>query len=497
MPPSLAAALYSLAIAGLLYLNRDTQYRTTYSLWLPSIWFLVSSSRSIAGWLQLYPSGQSGPAELEGSPADRTVLAILLAGGLIIIAGRGRAVIELLKANLPIVAFITFAALSIIWSEYPISAAKRWLRGLGDIVMVLIILTDRQPSNAIRLVLARVGLILLPLSMLLIKYVPDMGRAYTSYSGAPMWTGVTDHKSSLGQTCMIYGLAAVSAILTRSPGESLWYKNKRFVPPLVTISLAAYLLWFCDSKTSMVCFLLGAVLMALIRLWPLASRPFLLRSTVLAMVSIPPLLLLSGASEKVVEILGRDPSLTGRTATWDVMLRLADNHWIGSGYESFLTPLKKEAMEAELGVAYNAHNGYLDIYVNLGVIGLCILAWVLHDSFVKTTSRLKVDQDISPLLLSFFVIAVIYNLTEASYKMMSTVWLALLLATMAQSKIPNNRHIHSISQCRRQAESIYTWFTYHLHSTSTNNLRGAFRPRDVILSDLVNRNTTDIRAELK
>ena len=76
----------------------------------------------------------------------------------------------------PILIFFPYCALSILWADYPLVAFKHWNKGIGDLVMVLVVLTDPEPAAAFKRLLSRLGFVLLPLSILFIKYYPSIGR---------------------------------------------------------------------------------------------------------------------------------------------------------------------------------------------------------------------------------------------------------------------------------------------------------------------------------
>ena len=59
---------------------------------------------------------------------------------------------------LPILIYFSILCISILWSDYPFVAFKHWNKGIGDIVMVLIILTDPILYAALKRVLNRVRL---------------------------------------------------------------------------------------------------------------------------------------------------------------------------------------------------------------------------------------------------------------------------------------------------------------------------------------------------
>src|SRR5207237_1755038 len=165
-----------------------------------SAWLAVMSGVSIAD------VDVSADQYLEGSPLDRNILTGLLAIGLIVVLGRRQKVAEILRANPLILLFFFYCGVSVLLSDYPDGAFKRWIRAIGDFMMVLIVLTDLNPSDAINRLLSRVGFLLLPLSILFIKYYPALGRTYDPGFGfwTPVYTGVTTNKNELGYICLIF-----------------------------------------------------------------------------------------------------------------------------------------------------------------------------------------------------------------------------------------------------------------------------------------------------
>ena len=149
---------------------------------------------------------QSSAQYLDGSPFDMWAYTGLLAAGLITLWLRKVQVGKVLRRNPAIVLFFLYCAVSSLWSDYPDVAFKRWIKAMGDLVMALIVLTDADPIAALKRLLARVGFVLVPASVLLIKYYPALGRIYNIWTWEPMFVGVTDHKNTLGMVCMVVGL---------------------------------------------------------------------------------------------------------------------------------------------------------------------------------------------------------------------------------------------------------------------------------------------------
>ena len=74
--------------------------------------------------------------------------------------------------------YFLYCLISVAWSYYPDVSLKRWIKAVGDLAMVLVIATDKHPLVAIRRTVSRVGFVLLPTSLLFIRYFPAIGRGY-------------------------------------------------------------------------------------------------------------------------------------------------------------------------------------------------------------------------------------------------------------------------------------------------------------------------------
>src|SRR5215510_7211266 len=151
------------AIAGLLLLDRQKLVRTSAALWLPVIWLLIIGSRPVSVWLSGGPStSMRVDAALDGSSTDAAVLGVLLAAGLVVLVIRRSQAAALIKVNPVIVVYFAYCLVSVVWSPFPSVAFKRWTKAVGDLVMILIVLTESQPVEALRQWFSRVGAILMP-----------------------------------------------------------------------------------------------------------------------------------------------------------------------------------------------------------------------------------------------------------------------------------------------------------------------------------------------
>lgn len=426
----LVTLAYVVGIAGLFWLNRDGKSRTSLALLLPFVWLLIAGSRNASQWLDMGNVTTAGEEYLEGNPLDRNLLAALIFIGIIVLIQRRQKVLAILQANLPIVLFFSYCAFSLFWSDFPFVGFKRWIRGLGDVVMVLVVLTDRDWLAARKKVYAWVGFFVIPLSILLIRDYPELGRAY-GVDGSSFWTGVTTNKNELGMVCMIFGLAAVARLFDIWCGREGKKKTRLLLAHGVIVAMAAWLIHVANSATSLACFGLGTCILVATHLRPVLRRPSLLHLIVWSLLFVSFSALFLGVGSGLVQDLGRNSTLTGRTDVWKKVVTYVDNPVLGAGYESFWLGPRLEKMRDFAGGLNQAHNGYIEIYLNLGWVGIILLGVVIFTGYRHVIRLFRYDPDAARLMLVYFVVALPYNFTESAFKMRSPVWISFLIATMA------------------------------------------------------------------
>src|SRR5215472_16467626 len=137
MPPPLAFALTLLFILFLFVRDFRNQFKPSLALWIPCIWILILGSRSVTDWVN-WGSPTGGIDLAEGSPLDRTVYFSLMITGLLVLIKRGISWAQVFRNNAALISFILYCGISVVWSEFPFVAFKRWLKAFGDPIMVLI-----------------------------------------------------------------------------------------------------------------------------------------------------------------------------------------------------------------------------------------------------------------------------------------------------------------------------------------------------------------------
>ncbi len=444
MPPPLMAFLCVVGIVGLFVLDRDKGPRPSKALWIPVAWLFINCSRPVSLWLQAFglrgfTVARTAQVYIEGSPVDAAAFSFLLIAGFIVLAHRSQQISPLLARMVPILIFFLYCALSILWAEYPLVAFKHWNKGIGDLVMVLVVLTDAEPTVAFKRLLTRVGFVVLPLSVLFIKYYPSLGRTFTPL-GFPMYSGVAMQKNTLGVICLVFGLGFLWRFRALYRDRNVARRTQLLIAYGTILAMALWLLRMSNSMTSISCFGMAGGLLLLANRPMVIRRPALVHILVVAMVGFSSFALFFDTSGDIIKGLGRSPTLTGRTAIWGAALSLVRNPLIGTGYESFWVGKRlEEFWSLNDGAFYGiteAHNGYLELYLNLGWIGVALLAALILTSYPKVIATLRADPEAGSLGLAFFVAEVLYNYTEAGFRMMFPLWFFFLLAVLGIPKAP-------------------------------------------------------------
>jgi O-antigen ligase len=433
-----ATLIFVVLISILLRITRDRGIKRSAALLLAFAWLWFASSRNPTGWMQFHEGsrGSASSAYDEGSAFDRNIYIMLMVMGVMVLISRSKRVVAFLGANLPVVLFFVYCGLSVAWSSYFDISIKRWFRGLGDLVMVMVILTDRDWAGAFKWVYSRLACLLVPLSILLFRWFPAIGRSYSVHDGHVSITGVTDDKNLLGAICTLFSLTAIWCILDAREKKGPRKKGLLIGYGAVAI-VAIYLISRADSATATACMIEGAGVLILTSMPKIYKRPARVHLIAFTVLGFSALNLFAGSA--LLQMLGRNSTLTGRTELWSLCLTLVHNPLFGAGYESFWLGWRLERMWAYISGVNQAHNGYLEIYLNLGWIGVAFLVALLVSGYRRIISAVRRHEPAASLRLAFFVVACIANCTEAGFKMMHPMWIAILLVTTAQPALSRVR----------------------------------------------------------
>src|SRR5215831_21305159 len=169
MPPSVALFLWLVFVLGLLRFDPARDKRTSLALWIPVAWIFIVATRLPSQWLGGGQIATVSQALEEGNATDRVIFAGLIVLSFLILLMRSFNWGGFVARNFFLAAFLLFALTSVMWSDFPFIAFKRWFRDLGDYLVILVVLSDPRPLEAIRALLRQLFYLLIPLSIVLVK----------------------------------------------------------------------------------------------------------------------------------------------------------------------------------------------------------------------------------------------------------------------------------------------------------------------------------------
>ncbi|MDR3414343.1 MAG: hypothetical protein P4L87_25845, partial [Formivibrio sp.] len=422
------------SMIGLFVLDRDRGVLYSKALWIPTVWMLINGSRAVSTWLHMGPDVSLAQQYSDGSPLDAAIYGGLILAGALVLNYRSSRVKSLLRANLPLLLFFAYCALSVTWSDQSFIAFKRWTKSVGDLVMLMIVLTDEDPLRAARCLFTRVGFVLLAVSLLLIKCYRDLGSAVNPENGMMMYFGVTTFKNLLGMISMVFGLASLWSFIGAYEETGMPNRTGHLVAHGVIVGTAIWLIVTADSMTSLSCLALAGSVMVLSSQRWVVRRPRSLHAILCAAIGLPLFALFINTVGTLMHSLGRDATLTGRTSIWKAVLSQHTNPLLGTGFESFWLGNRLETVwNMSVQGIQEAHNGYIELYLNLGWVGLLLLGWLIVSGYRRAFTAFRDDASEGRLRLGYLTAALIFSLTEAGFRMLSPIWFAFLLAVAGVS----------------------------------------------------------------
>ena len=343
----------------------------------------------------------------EGNSVLRMMFAALHAISLGLVAVRGRGALAAVMRRPTLLALLALALVSTEWSAAPDITLRRAFALLGTTAFGVFLAARFTPRALLRVVAAAMGLMAV-LSLAFAVALPGYGVDQGIHQGA--WQGVFTHKNILGKVMVV---GSITFLLLRAdlPRGRRWMAT-------AGLGLCVFLLLMSTSKTAL------SVLLALFASAAL-FRLLRQRMDVAVMVFVGAVLvggsvvaLVATNWEALLAAMGKDPTLTGRIPMWEVLLRtVQERPWLGYGYNGFwlgesgpsAQPLKEIGWKTP-----SAHNGFLDVALQLGLVGLGLFLAGYVAAVRQSLAALRrtaTPDGLWPLLMLAFML--LYNFTES------------------------------------------------------------------------------------
>ncbi|WP_348521443.1 O-antigen ligase family protein [Brevundimonas sp. A19_0] len=305
--------------------------------------------------------------------------------------------------------------------------------------------------------LMHTGVVMAVGSLVMVLAFPSIG--IHQFDNAGLWRGLWYEKNQMG-IVMVASSIAAAAVLA-SPGQA----GRSPWPALFTLLLCVFLTLATQSKTSLLCLLLGlgviAGLWAMRRGGPALSVVLVWGAITCAGVG---LLVWQQNSALILEALGKDPSLTGRTDIWEsLMRRVAERPWTGYGYSAFWGKESVPAHYVRLETGWlvpSAHNGWIDLLVQVGWPGAIMVGLAMLITLIALIVRLG-GQGFREggFSLAYLMVFAVLSASESVLLSHANLPWALFLALTARALTPDplpRRHRVTVPLARRREGAYLT-----------------------------------------
>jgi O-antigen ligase len=332
----------------------------------------------------------SGGADQETAykPYDSTLirlayLVIYLITFFLLCKQGSRAILQIPKKCLSIWILIGFAALSIIWSASPDVTFEESVTLSGSSLFGLYLASRFSLEEQLRLLAYTLGLAIV-MSIAFGVGLPQYAIMGGIHEGA--FRGIFIHKNTLGSrlalSAPLFLILGLSSRRYRALCMGFVGVSAALLVPARSTAGAINLLFIICLSQFLKLFKWRYVLII-----PILS--FLLAVGVVVGTAIV------GNFDAILLGLGKDPTLTGRTILWSVVWEKIQQHfWLGYGYEGFWPTQVHPGSYVWRATDWNPthpHNGFLTIWVDLGLIGVILFATGLVSALRRSFALLRFE----------------------------------------------------------------------------------------------------------
>ena len=273
----------------------------------------------------------------------------------------------------PLIVVVAFAFVSAIWSQDPWLTARRSIALALTLVFGVYLGTRFNLREQFRLLAGAFAI------CIMFSFLFELLGMNPPDPEVPGWYGIFEIKNHLGQNM------ALSAIVFL-----IW---KQVEPRHKALAIAGFLasvilLALSIAMTAIVVFALLMLLLPYLQWMLRKSRRTVALATSFSVAALVESGLYSFTHlQEVTSFLGKDPALTGRLPLWIVSVSMAlERPWLGYGFDAFWLPNQTYTARIWRLMSWmppQAHNGILELWLNLGILGTGIFLVVFAYYFAK------------------------------------------------------------------------------------------------------------------
>lgn len=383
----------------------------------------------------LLRSGDDSPDLGTSNPLNTIATAFILAVTLFLLLRHGRDAVRYLPRMWPIVGLALLALASIAWSEYPDVTLRRAVSLLTAALWAWYLASRYNLKDVVAMARQATGLMAIS-SLVIAVGMPSMGGE--DPIGPAGWRGIFATKNDLGMVMAIGTITYFYTLVTARP------RFRALAIQLIGLVLCAGLLYLARSSTCWLITMLGMVLCLAVKATHKRVGVAIIIWAGIVLLLAPAVIIATNQLAAIAPLLGRDAQLTGRVDLWLILPSyIAEHPWLGFGLGGFWVADSENVALIWDAIGWNpphAHEGWLDLLLELGIVGLALLSLQILQIVVRGI-RAVVDgrePDSQYLIVTTFIL-LIYNISESNLVRPGIMWVLLIIASTALAKLSTQR----------------------------------------------------------
>ena len=403
-------------------------------------WFTVFSLVFLTGilrWASLFVSPDAkaisindyNPFDSINSLFQYTIYAV----SLFFLVARGKSTIHTARGHFLIWLLPIMATMSFIWSDFPDESLRKGIATIQTSYFGLYFSSRFSLKQQLQ-ILAWVFGIVAVLSLLF--GLVFQSAAIEAGANAGAFRGPFTQKNLLARVAV---LGAIVFLL-----NALQYSRRNKVILWIGFGINVLLILMTTSKTALLLLILVLLLLPLYRAlrWKSTIAVPLVITVIIFGGSIIAIFLANW--EAALSAVGRDASLSGRTGLWEgAIQKISERLWIGYGYQGFWRD-DGGAVDIWLSGGYkppHAHNGFINMPLDLGLIGLFIFLAILAVNYVRAVTCLRSGKTMIELWPIYYItFFFMYNYSENTIIEQNSIFWALLVSVALSVKQHNRNN---------------------------------------------------------
>ena len=358
--------------------------------------------------------------------------------------------------NSPIaLALVFYVTASVFWSVEAGLSFRRASSLAGTSIFALYVAYRFGPEEFVKLLTWTYGVVVV-LTWIVVVAAP--GLAFVEYRGESALTATYGHKNQFGRAMVVAAL-----LMFLSARDAVRKKHRYFLYALMAAALLAIPISHSGGATLMI----AATFVVFLPVYFVFSRIFRRASFPYTVTLLGGVLLGHFVGTAmfglVLDLLGKDPTLSNRSLIWQDLIEAGMSRpWLGHGYGGFWQSAGAEAFNREWPGIGHSHNGFMDAWLDIGFVGIGLLATAILIGLHKSANAYFVTRSSSALFfVCVSIIMAAYNLIADVYPEHNSIFWVLLLYTLF------NPGLAASSRAKwRRLHALYRWRGGEAMSTS-------------------------------